>query len=238
MTRGGVARLAFVMATAVFVTGVPQAWAQAPAVKLEDLAGAWEGTSKGTNGEVSVKVDLMVTGGKVTGTISAPSIVVAVTDGKIEGDVLRLSLDAGGMAGSMSGKCVAAGRIEGTWELSSESGSIVMTKAGAVAAPAAAAGATILAGEWAGEALVQGQPMPITFVFKVDGDVVSGDIQSAMGKTAFTTASFKDGLLSLTFPYAGGEPITMGGKIVDGKLNGVFDYNSGEAQGTWWAARK
>lgn len=236
--RGVVARWAFAVVVAVCVAGVPQAWAQAQAVKVEDLAGAWEGTSKGSNGELPVKVDLVTSAGKITGTISAPSIVVTITDGKIEGDVLRLTLDAGGMTGTMSGKCVAAGRIEGTWELSSESGSIVMTKAGATAAPAAATGAGALAGEWAGEALVQGQAMPIAFTFKVEGGVVSGDIQSAMGKTAFTTASFKDGLLSLTFPYAGGEPITMGGKIVDGKLNGVFDYNSGEAQGTWWAAKK
>jgi hypothetical protein len=30
----------------------------------------------------------------------------------------------------------------------------------------------------------------------------------------------------------------MGGKLQDGQLVGVFDYNGGEIQGTWTAARK
>jgi hypothetical protein len=243
MTRGALIRFAVVVATVALVVGAPQALAQsqAPVLKADDLAGTWEGVSKGTNGEVPVKVDLLAAGGKITGSINAPTIVVAVTDGKIEGGVLKLVLDAGGMAGTMTGKLVAPGKLEGTWEISSESGTIVMTKAGmapAASASVASAGAVSFAGEWAGEAMVQGQAMPITLVIKVDGDSVSGEIQSAMGKTPFTSASCKDGLLSFSFPYAGGEPVSMGGKIIDGKLTGVFDYNSGEAQGTWWAAKK
>lgn len=238
MTRGGIVR--FVVAVVVaFMAAVPQAGAQAPTLKLEDLAGSWQGVSKGTNGETPVKVELTVSAGKLGGNISAPSIVVAVTDGKVEGDVVKLALDAGGMTGTMSGKLTAAGTLEGTWEISSESGTIVLTKAGAAATTAApATGAAALAGEWSGEAMVQGQSMPITLVFKVDGDTVTGEIGSAMGKTPFTAASYKDGVLSFSFPYAGGEPVTMGGKIVDGKLTGVFDYNAGEAQGTWSAVKK
>jgi hypothetical protein len=238
MTRGIFTRFVVAMAMVALVAGVPAAWArpQAPALKLDDLGGTWEGVSKGSNGEVPVKIELLTAGGKITGSINAPTIVVAVTNGTIEGDVVKFVLDAGGMAGTMTGKLVAPGKLEGAWEISSESGTVVLTKAGA--ASAASAGTVTLGGEWAGEAMVQGQAMPITLLIKVDGETVSGEIQSAMGRTPFTSASYKDGLLSFTFPYAGGEPVSMGGKILDGKLTGVFDYNSGEAQGTWWAAKK
>lgn len=237
MMSRGMVRCTVVAALLVMVfAAAPLAWAQAPApvpaptVKLEDVGGTWEGVSKGTNGDVPVKVELLAAGGKITGTIGTQTMVVSVTDGKLEGDVLTFVLDAQGMPGTMTGKVVAAGKIEGTWQVSSESGSFSITKA--------AATVPTLAGEWVGEAQVQGQPMPITLFIKVEGDTVSGEIQSPMGRVAFTSAGYKDGLLSLSFPYAGGEPVTMGAKFQDGRLVGVFDYNSGEGQGTWWAAKK
>ena len=64
------------------------------------------------------------------------------------------------------------------------------------------------------------------------------EIMLAMGKVPLTSGSWKDGVLAITFPYTGGEPVSMGGTIQDGKLVGVFDYNSGEIQGTWTAERK
>ncbi len=212
-----------------------QAAAQAPAVTAASVAGAWEGVSKGTNGEVPVRVELQTADGKFTGTIGAPGMVIAIIDGRLDGDVLTLTMDAQGMAGTMSGK-VAGARIEATWTVASESGTVSLTKAGAAAASTPAGDP--LTGEWAGEALVQGQPMPITLVLKLSGDVVTGEMQSAMGAVPLTSGSWKDATLAIAFPYAGGEPVTMGGKIQDGKLGGVFDYNSGEIQGTWWAARK
>jgi hypothetical protein len=108
--------------------------------------------------------------------------------------------------------------------------------AGAVAAQDASA--DVLSGTWAGEAQVQGQPMPITLYLRLAGDTVTGEIESPMGRVAFTSASWKDGTLTLAFPYSGGEPVTMVGKLLDGKLAGMFDYNGGELQGTWSAARK
>jgi hypothetical protein len=180
-------------------------------------------------------VELQAADGKFTGTIGTPGMVLTVVDGKLEGDVLTLTMDAEGMAGTMTGK-VAGDTIEATWTVASESGTVSLTRA-AAAAPTAPGGDP-LAGEWVGEAMVQGQPMPITLILKVAGDVVSGEMQSAMGQVPLTSGSWKDGTLAMAFPYAGGEPVTMGGKIQDGKLGGVFDYNSGEIQGTWWAARK
>jgi hypothetical protein len=95
-----------------------------------------------------------------------------------------------------------------------------------------------ITGEWNGEAVVPGQPMPITLYLKLEGETVTGEIMSAIGKVPLTSGSWKDGALAITFPYAGGEPVSMAGKIVEGKLVGVFDYNGGEIQGTWTASRK
>src|SRR5512137_1772329 len=95
-----------------------------------------------------------------------------------------------------------------------------------------------ISGEWEGEAMVQGQPMPITLSLKLAGEAVTGEMGSAMGRVPLTSGAWKDGTLTLAFPYSGGEPVTMVGKLEDGKLAGMFDYNSGEVQGTWSASRR
>jgi hypothetical protein len=95
-----------------------------------------------------------------------------------------------------------------------------------------------IAGEWSGEAAVPGQPMAITLYLKLEGETVTGEIMSAAGKVPLTSGSWKDGALAITFPYADGGLVAMSAKIEDGKLVGVFDYNGGEIQGTWTAARK
>lgn len=233
MAIRGKAGVVVAVAAAMWLAAVP-AVAQTVVAKPESVAGTWEGVSKGSNGEVPVKLELQFAAGKFSGTIGAPGMVIAILDGKLDGDVLTLSMDAQGMAGTMTGK-VDAARIDATWTVASESGSVTLTRSAAAGTPAAAADP---GGEWAGEAMVSGQPMPITLVLKVDGDVVTGEMRSAMGSVPLTSGSWKDGTLSISFPYSGGEPVTMGGKIQDGKLGGIFDYNSGEVQGTWWAAKK
>lgn len=206
--------------------------AQAPAVKAEDLAGAWEGISKGAHGDIPVRVDLRYAEAKFSGEIVTATATVSITGGSLAGDMLTLSVEAGGTAGTVSAK-VSQGRLEGTWQVGPDSGSVVLTRA--AAAPAVA---DPISGEWNGEAVVQGGPMPITLFIKVAGEAVTGEIMSPMGRVPFTSASWKDGVLTLAFPYAGGEPVTMGGRIQDGTLVGVFDYNGGEIQGTWTAVRK
>jgi hypothetical protein len=105
-------------------------------------------------------------------------------------------------------------------------------------ATGAAQSADPITGEWVGEADVQGQSMPIALYLKLDGEMVTGEIESAVGRVPLTSGSWKESVLVITFPYAGGEPVSMGGQIQDGKLVGVFDYNGGEVQGTWTAVRR
>lgn len=205
--------------------------AQSAAAKPELVVGTWEGLSKGTNGEVPVKLDLKLADGKFTGSIDTPGMVLPVSGGRLEGDVLSLSFEVQGMMGAMTGK-VDGGAFAGSWEAGGESGTVALKQV----APAGAGDA--VTGMWAGEASVQGQPMPITLHLKLAGETVTGEIESAAGRIGLTAGSWKDGTLTVTFPYADGQPVTMGGKIADGKLGGVYDYGAGAAQGTWWAARK
>jgi hypothetical protein len=117
---------------------------------------------------------------------------------------------------------------------------VVLVLAGPASAQSGAGSqaADLVTGEWNGEASVQGQPMPITLTLKLEGEVVTGEIMSAAGKVPLTSGSWKAGVLTISFPYSGGEPVSMVGKIEDGKLSGMFDYNGGEMQGTWTAVRK
>lgn len=215
---------------AVAVLAMPPALeAQTPAVTAEAVAGAWEGLSKGTNGELPVKVDLKYANGAFAGAVGTPWMVVAITGGTLQGDTLTLSLEVEGTAGTLTAK-LQDGTLAGTWQVGAESGTVVLSRPAAAADP--------ISGEWDGEAMVQGQPMPIALSLKLNGETVTGEIMSAMGRTPLVSGSFKDGTLTIAFPYVGGEPVTMIGKVQDGKLAGVFDFNSGEAQGTWAAARK
>lgn len=206
--------------------------AQTPAVTTGDVTGAWEGLSRGTNGELPLKADVRYANGAFTGVIGTPWMVVSITGGSLQGETLTLTLDAEGMTGTLTAK-VQGGTIAGSWQVGPESGTVVLSRP----ADAAAAGDPIT-GEWDGEAMVQGQPMPISLALKLAGETVTGEIVSAMGRTPLVSGVWKDGTLTIAFPYVGGEPVTMVGKVQDGKLAGVFDYNSGEAQGTWAAARK
>ena len=80
--------------------------------------------------------------------------------------------------------------------------------------------------------------MPFSMELRVSGDTVAGEMISGAGKVPLTSGSWKDGALQLGFPYTGGEPVTMGAKLQDGKLVGVVDYNRGEATGTWTASQE
>jgi hypothetical protein len=198
-----------------------------------DLIGTWEGTSSGTLGDMVVRLELTFADGKFGGRATTATMTLAIVDGKVEDGVLRLVMDAQGNVGDLSAT-VAADTLEGTWRVATESGSITLRR------PSAAAAATgdPLSGEWSGEALVQGQPMAITLVLRLDGDVLTGEMQSSAGRVPLASASWADGVLMVAFPYAGGEPVTMSGTLQDGKIAGTFDYNSGEYQGAWWVARK
>jgi hypothetical protein len=147
-------------------------------------------------------------------------------------------LDVDGMAGALGGT-LRGDRIEGTWSVADQDGAFVLTRVrNAASAEATAAPADPISGTWTGEAIVQGQAMPFELILKLTGDTVTGEISSEMGQVPLAGGTWKDATLLITFPYVGGEPVSMGAQIKNGRLEGLLDYNNGEAQGTWSAVRK
>ena len=239
--RSMTARRGVMMVWAVLMVTLSVGWsaaAQTPdPVKAEDLVGAWEGVAQGANGDVGLSASFTFKDGKLGGTIDSSMGRVDITSAALADDTLNMTIDMQGMPGTLKGK-VQGSRIDGVWVVGEQSGPFVLTKSSGAATPGTAAPADPVSGEWEGEAVVQGQPMPFTLTLKLNGDTVTGEMASSMGKVPLASGAWKDGTLLITFPYVGGEPVSMGGQIQAGKIAGVLDYNNGEMQGTWTATRK
>jgi hypothetical protein len=214
--------------------------AQAPsAPRLESLVGVWEGSAQSPNGDVSLRGELTFADGKLGGAIESSMGRIQVTGASLTDDKLTISIDFQGAPGALGGK-VQRSRIEGVWEVSGQTGTFWLARpgSGGAAASGAAAGSDPVSGEWVGEVSIGGQAMPFSMVLRLNGEAVTGEITSEAGKVPLASGGWKEGTLLLAFPYVGGEPVSMGGQVQDGKLAGVVDYNRGEATGTWNAARK
>ena len=219
----------------VAALALPAAAAQSgQPVTLESFSGAWEGVAQTPNGDVPLRAAFKVQDGKLLGTIESSVGLITIVTSAFAGDKLTLAVDLQGGAATLGCK-LQGNRIEGIWELGSDSGPFWLARPGS--ADAGNAGDPI-SGTWAGEVDIAGQLMPFSMALRVSGDAVAGEMISGAGKVPLTSGAWKDGALQLGFPYTGGEPVTMGARIQDGKLVGVVDYNRGEATGTWTASKK
>ena len=228
------AMVAAVMAMAAMARPGVAAAQPAQPVTLESYAGAWEGAAQTPNGEVSLRATFTIQDGKLGGTIESsmgaiPVVASVFADGK-----LTMSIQVQGASGTLGFK-LQGNRIEGVWEVGSDSGPFWLARPGT--GNVGNAGDPI-SGTWAGDVDIAGQIMPFSMELRLSGETVTGEMTSAAGKVPLASGSWKDGALQLGFPYTAGEPVSMGAKLQDGRLVGVVDYNRGEATGTWAAARK
>jgi hypothetical protein len=226
--------VAAVMTLAVLALPGPAAAQAGQPVTLESYAGVWEGAAQTPDGDVSLRATFTIQDGKLGGVIESsmgpiPVVASTLADGK-----LTMTIDFRGGPGTL-GCRLQGDRIEGVWEVGGNTGPFSLARPGT--GSGARAGDPI-SGTWAGEVDIAGQLMPFSMELRLSGEAVSGDVTSAAGKAPLASGSWRDGALQLGFPYTGGEPVTMGGKLQDGKLVGVVDYNSGEATGTWTASRR
>ena len=219
--------------TALALPGSAAAQAAQP-VTLQAFSGLWEGMAQTPNGEVQLRAAFTVQDGKLSGSIDSSMGIITIVTSAFADEKLTLTLDIQGGAASLGCKLLG-NRIEGMWEVGSDTGPFWLARPGAGNAGSAV---DPIGGTWAGEVDIAGQLMPFSMELRVNGDTVAGEMISAAGKVPLTSGSWKDGALQLGFPYTGGEPVTMGAKLQDGKLVGVVDYNRGEATGTWTASRK
>jgi hypothetical protein len=93
----------------------------------ESLAGTYTGTATSANGEVAVTCELKIAGGKLTGTLDSGEGPIAITAGTLIDDRLVLTLDMGGMTGTITGT-VTKGGLAGQWTLGGMSGACTLTK--------------------------------------------------------------------------------------------------------------
>ena len=215
MRRVNTGWLGLVVLVAVLAAGWPvNAFAQAAqagtAVKPEALAGSYQGTATSPNGDLQLTVTLKYEKGAFTGTIEhTQGDAIAITAGTLTGDRLVLSIDMGGAPGTITCTVKDPARVEGTWALGDQSGTVVLTRAagdatkpaadkaapaatppaGATGAKPPAAGSDPITGEWDGVTGNNEMSVPFSMRLKLEGDKVTGDISSDQGGAPLSTRS-------------------------------------------------
>ena len=91
------------------------------------LAGTYTGTATSANGDLAVSCELKVVAGELTGTIDSAEGPIAITGATLTGDQLVLSLDMGGMTGTITGR-LTDGTMTGQWTVGDGSGPCTLTK--------------------------------------------------------------------------------------------------------------
>ncbi|HVF21845.1 MAG TPA: hypothetical protein VM941_02170 [Pyrinomonadaceae bacterium] len=219
----------------IFVLGTSIAFAQGtPAAPAPtDIAGSYEGTTKGK----PVTLEVKTVAGKLGGQLKTADKSYELTEGAVNAEGL-LSLTFGKDA-KLEGKTDGA-KISGNLIVGTEKSPIELKKLQAAAAPAtpatAAPAPVNLSGQWEAVADANGQPFPFLLTLKVEGESVTGSSSSQLGEAAIKDGSWRDGKLAFTLAGSNGD-IVMAATVVDGKLTGEFDY-SGQLQGKWVAVRK
>ena len=94
-----------------------------------------------------------------------------------------------------------------------------------------------ISGEWTVVFSIQGQTAEGTFNLKLEGDKVTGTIDTAhTGPGTLSEGKWVDGKLSFTLDFAKHESIDVTGAVKDGKLKGEFATEG--TTGTWTATKK
>jgi hypothetical protein len=94
-----------------------------------------------------------------------------------------------------------------------------------------------ISGEWEVVFELQGTTVPGKFKLKLDGDKVSGTVESEhTGSGTLSKGSWGDNKIGFTLDFAAHESIVVTGKLEDGKLIGEFRTEG--MQGKWEAKRK
>ena len=68
-----------------------------------DVTGKWKASMDGQNGPSEVTFTFQVTDGKLTGTAAGPQGEAPITEGKVEGDKINFTIEAGQFKAVISG---------------------------------------------------------------------------------------------------------------------------------------
>ncbi len=263
MRRASICWLGFMVLVTALVTITPatvqaQGTQAAAAVKPEALVGTYQGTATSPSGDVAVSATLKYEKNVFGGTINAgQGGTFAITGGSVTPEnKLVLTFDMSGTTGTISCTVKDDSHLEGSWTMGDANGTVTLAKVPADAAkaepakpeaPGAAASATgakpaapagdPLTGQWDGVTGNSEMSVPFTMNLKLDGEKVTGDISSEQGGAPFSTGTWKNGALNLSFELGGMGTVTMAGAIQEGKLVGSLDVG-GQMQMQWAAVKK
>ncbi len=222
LTAGNMFRLQFalllVLALAVGVA--------AQTSNAMSLAGKYEGTAKGPNGDVKMSLELLNDAGKLSGQITSPGGVYKIVKADLVEGVLTLEAQGTNAKGKMvlrqKGDVLA-----GDFTADGKTGPVEFKRAAAK---------DDLTGEWEAVADAQGQPFPFVLTLKLDGEKVTGSSSSQLGTSPITTGTWKDGKLAVVMEGGAGN-IALMATMVEGKLSGDYDF-AGQLSGKWVAIKK
>ena len=187
------------------------------------FAGKYEGTAKGPNGDVALKLELNQEAGKYSGQVTSPNGIYKIVNANVVDGALTFDAEGNDSKGKMTLRRKGE-TLAGEFTADGRTGPVEFKKAAAV---------DELSGEWDAVADAQGQPFPFALSLKLDGDKVTGSSDSQLGHGTITTGSWKDGKLSIVLDGN----IALIATMIEGKLSGEYDF-AGQSSGKWVAIKK
>lgn len=194
----------------------------ASAQPATSVTGKYEGTAKGPNGELRLKMELKDEAGKISGQITSPNGVYNIVKGQMADGVLTIEAEGNGSKGKMTLR-PKDDVLAGEFTADGRTGPVEFKKAAK----------DEISGEWEAVADAQGQPFPFILTLKLDGEKVTGSSSSQLGVGNIRTGSWKDGKLAIMLEGN----IALMATMIEGKLSGDFDYG-GRMSGKWVAMKK
>jgi hypothetical protein len=175
--------------------------AAVPIVRGADLNGTWNGKIQ----DIDLVYVLKADGNKLTGTAEGPAGKLELEDGKIDGDKITFTIRFNDRHIKHEGELVD-GRIKIVTHMPGGDYEYTISKP------------VDFAGAWKGEAEFQnGQKIELTYNLKMDGDKLSGSVESPRGKIDMQNAKLTaDGFTFVTKRNDVEVPHEV--KLVDGQL--------------------
>jgi len=223
------------------------------AAQSASVAGEWEVTLKTPRGSLKGKATLKQEGEKLSGAVKGPEGVRSIpVEGTIQGTQIKVFLTlndqdndfritlTGEVDGdAIKGKADIGGLAEGIWTAKRIAEGAI---AGTLQAPAntAPSGEKIdVSGRWSFEVETSAGSSSPTFIFKQEGETLTGQYQGAFGEAPLTgTVKEKEIRFSFKVQAQGAEvTITYTGTIEKNSMKGTAQLGD-LASGTWTAKRQ
>ena len=196
---------------------VEKSAAAAKEVKKEEskskLAGKWEGKITRQDGqEMKLTFTFKVEGEKLSGTVESPRGELEIMDGKAKDGELSFSVPIGDNTIDYQGKL--------------DDGKIKMKSKGPMGERELTLSRVVeIGGRWLCKfEIPDGDPMEITFTFKVEGDKLTGKVESPMGELDITNGKLKGDEFSFDVDMGGntiGHQCKISGDEIKMKVKGI-----------------